>query len=253
MPGVAQQGRPLLFIVLAYVISYGLGLGAMVLWPHLGTSGLINHVMVLGPALAAVIALRRSGISPLAWFAGDWAETQLRWWWLLVPIVITLLALACFRWVGGSFSVMAVAESLVPLLVVQTFLIALPEEIGWRGYLSRTLLGSRSPLATSLIVGVIWGLWHGPKLLILPSLLLVSIAISILLTFAMGRLAAGVVFAIFVHGSFNAAIRAAEDQVAPEQTLAAFNAVALILGGAALLLAIAERHWFLARPTQTRR
>jgi membrane protease YdiL (CAAX protease family) len=52
------------------------------------------------------------------------------------------------------------------LLVVPFFLfdaIANGEEIGWRGYVLPRLQARHSALVSSLIVGVIWGLWHLPK------------------------------------------------------------------------------------------
>ncbi|MBO6504854.1 MAG: CPBP family intramembrane metalloprotease [Kordiimonadaceae bacterium] len=39
---------------------------------------------------------------------------------------------------------------------------ALGEEIGWRGYLTPALLARYSFPATSLIVGLVWALWHVP-------------------------------------------------------------------------------------------
>ena len=39
---------------------------------------------------------------------------------------------------------------------------SLGEEIGWRGFLLPELLKRMSPLAASLVLGVVWGLWHLP-------------------------------------------------------------------------------------------
>lgn len=38
----------------------------------------------------------------------------------------------------------------------------LPEEMGWRGYALDWLQKKHSPLASSLILGTIWGIWHVP-------------------------------------------------------------------------------------------
>ncbi|MCS7112017.1 MAG: CPBP family intramembrane glutamic endopeptidase [Ignisphaera sp.] len=43
---------------------------------------------------------------------------------------------------------------------------ALGEEIGWRGYIYR-VLGSKPNLYSTVAVGILWGLWHSPAILLL--------------------------------------------------------------------------------------
>jgi membrane protease YdiL (CAAX protease family) len=48
--------------------------------------------------------------------------------------------------------------SFLPLLIIGP----LSEEIGWRGYALPRLQTRWNPLASSLIIGLVWGLWHLP-------------------------------------------------------------------------------------------
>jgi len=64
--------------------------------------------------------------------------------------------------------VVAVAQ--VPLAyaaaVTVNALLAMGEELGWRGYLY-WLLGRRPTLASTLAIGACWGLWHAPAVVLL--------------------------------------------------------------------------------------
>jgi len=46
------------------------------------------------------------------------------------------------------------------ILALILFLFAMPEELGWRGYVLSKLLQQHSPLTAGLIVGILWGSLH---------------------------------------------------------------------------------------------
>jgi len=52
--------------------------------------------------------------------------------------------------------------ALVPTFFMILLLNALPEEYGWRGYVLGPMLDRSSALVASLILGLLWGLWHLP-------------------------------------------------------------------------------------------
>lgn len=52
-------------------------------------------------------------------------------------------------------------------MILVTIVLAFGEEAGWRGYLLPLLQSRLSALSASLVVGVVWFLWHIP-LLYLP-------------------------------------------------------------------------------------
>ena len=55
---------------------------------------------------------------------------------------------------------------LLQFLVVEFFLGAVSEELGWRGYALDELQTRYSALTSSLIIGVIWAFWHTPAFFI---------------------------------------------------------------------------------------
>jgi uncharacterized protein len=145
------------YIVLAYFFSIVLGLGLFV-------SLMFGLLALFGPAAAAFIvegvSRGRPGVREL------WA-TATRWrvhpgWYLAavaLPIVGTAIGQLLFVLAGNA--PLAVPGKVEPILLVLFFLV-IGEEIGWRGFLLRRLLTRTSPLVATLIVGVVWLLWHSP-------------------------------------------------------------------------------------------
>ena len=89
----------------------------------------------------------------------------------------------------------------------------LGEEIGWRGFLLPQLLKRHSPLAASLILGVVWALWHLPidlyagYLLEGPAAVLVRIIcvlpLTILFTWFYLQSKGNLLVAMLLHTSIN--------------------------------------------------
>jgi membrane protease YdiL (CAAX protease family) len=90
---------------------------------------------------------------------------------------------------------------------------SLGEEIGWRGFLLPRLLRRNSPLAASLILGVVWALWHlpvdlyagylleGPAAILIRTITLLPVAI--LFTWFYLQSTGNLLVALFLHTSIN--------------------------------------------------
>jgi len=89
----------------------------------------------------------------------------------------------------------------------------LGEELGWRGFFLPRLLQKNSALRASVILGVIWGLWHLPLYYKsweatpwkAPNFLLGVICFSVLLTALYVGTRGNLLLCVVMHWMFNAA------------------------------------------------
>jgi len=141
-------------------------------------------------------------------------QTALNWLFKLgsQPDLSSLYAQGSAAGMSDSlFSVVLTAQTVLlgPFLGL---LITLGEEYGWRGYLQPALT-KMGRVRGVLLVGIIWGIWHAPIILmgynypnhpVLGSLLMVLLCIGLafILGFAVLK-AKGVWIAAFLHALFN--------------------------------------------------
>jgi CAAX protease family protein len=136
------------------------------------SSNVFDLVLVLSPAISALIVTGltkgRAGIGALLgryriWRVGPgWYAVA-----LLLPAVTYLGAFSVNMLLGRSGAAVPPLPS-----VLTTFVAALvfefvfnQEEIGWRGFALPRMQAKWSALQASLVLGVIWGLWHIPLFL----------------------------------------------------------------------------------------
>jgi uncharacterized protein len=142
--------------------------------------GFLTILSGYGPALAAIIvvslAYGRQGLRELFGRLLMW-RVGIQWYLiaLFMPAFVILLAISINKWTGGaspdfSASGFSFGPAETPLLqkLVILFLVftlgfdGLGEEIGWRGFALPQLLERHSALISSLILGVLWAIWHFP-------------------------------------------------------------------------------------------
>jgi membrane protease YdiL (CAAX protease family) len=231
----------------------------------------------LGPLPAAVGAAAYEGGRPavrallvrsLAW--------RVPWPWYAVSLlgpagavaVAFLLSLA----LGSPLPPLppASAWQSLPLLAVVFLVIALIEEVGWRGYAQDRLRQPLGALSASLVVGVVWALWHLPQWWVPETGQAAKWPFAV---FAAGTVAQSVGLAWLYHGArasiLLVALAHAALNLAPEPWAAAWRLLpegergpypsvliaAVWVLAAALLIALAEprslTRWRRSRPRVT--
>ncbi len=100
----------------------------------------------------------------------------------------------------------------LPLFVLPFFLVDLisnGEEIGWRGYALPRLQANYNALISTLILGVVWGLWHLPKflshfdLVAFAWFMLHTLAFAIILTWLYNNTRGSLLLVSICHAAIN--------------------------------------------------
>jgi membrane protease YdiL (CAAX protease family) len=160
-------------VVTMFVLAYAL---TWVVWvPRAAGAdlGLVARLWTWMPAIAALITAVMLGKAAVR----DWAARLVRWrvpWYWYVAVVVgpaafSLVIAGCYTLLGGSFTAAlpwtATPAALLPVfLVVLTLTDGLGEEPAWRGFALPRLLESQGAIGASLVVGILWALWHLPLL-----------------------------------------------------------------------------------------
>jgi uncharacterized protein len=186
--------------------------------------GVLGQAWTWIPAIAALLAaaltggrgaLRELGSRLVRWRVG--------WQWYVVvilgPAAFSIAVAGIYALFGGSWAEAAPPAILVgPLVVLPLFLVILTltdglgEELAWRGFALPRLLTRYNALVASVVLGVIWALWHLPLLwtegngmfqLPVWLLLLDLTAKAILFTWVFLHTRGSVLIAMLFHGATN--------------------------------------------------
>jgi membrane protease YdiL (CAAX protease family) len=213
--GFLQRYPIIPFVILAYVLPLPI---MLLRFMDLPFEPLIIYASWT-PNIAAFLVLRfilreRGGIKKLI---SGWGKWRVRFGWYvaaLSPLFVSFLVAAIFLVHGSEprFPEQSVALPLVISLVLSTITGAMGEELGWRGFLLPRLQQRLGALSSSLIVGVVWALWHLP-LWFLPgygwdeipylAFALVAISTSVLMTWVLNNTDGSLVMASIIHLMMN--------------------------------------------------
>ena len=220
---IIQQRDPLIpFFLLTFLITWGLGAFAIFLPSQFQT--LVGELTETSPVYFLAIAAPTISATILAFAWDGWNGLKslyarlIHWrfsfkWYVLVLIVIPVVGWIAAHITGAS--PLKPTDTSAEFLMLLFYLLVtgpLCEELGWRGYALPRLLNRFSPFTASLILGVIWGVWHLPSFFVsgmvqkgmsILIFILYTPCLSILMTWVFQYTNGSVLSAVMIHYMVN--------------------------------------------------
>lgn len=239
-PGTCPTRRvfassPLLtFVLITFGVTW-IGWVPVAILSHVRDSRILANPLVslspfaFGPTAAGIIVTGmtegRAGVRRLMRRVVAW-RVRIGWYLvvLFLPLMTFLLAgylKAAVSRVPMDFTHTAIRvqyPDLSPLVLLVPALIAgvlwgpINEEIGWRGYALPYLQRRLSPFVASIVLGIMWGLWHLPlfwiKGMVQSEMPIFAFMVSILVntflyTWVHNNTSGSILMAIIMHNTFN--------------------------------------------------
>jgi len=203
------------FFIITYLINYSVTF-IHLYWIPLPSS-LVLILQIFSPSISALI---------LSAVIGGWAEIRrilsgfTRWkfgwvWYLaaglllLVPSGIALVYWALGNPIPGPEPGLSIGTLLGYFAL--TFVSGpLSEETGWRGFALPRLQEKYNAMISSIILGVLWALWHVPfyfqpttSLMPFPIFFVINIVLSIIFTWLYNNTKGSLIVCVLAHFCFN--------------------------------------------------
>ncbi len=214
------------FFVLTFILSYFGGVIAAIILQMLLPESLKDSADVVakfGPTFAGIImagvVAGKVGVKKLFDALLDF-RIHPGWYGyaLVLPFIIMILSLAIFQWNGGTLETgqwnTAALNSLLLLIPLKIFLGGgLGEELGWRGFALPQLQKRMSAFRASLLIWVVWTVWHFPAFFLASSrdgempiwmFTIFVFAVTILFTWAYNMTNGNLLIPVVFHGTANA-------------------------------------------------
>ena len=163
---------------------------------------------VFGPMAGAAFVTRQTGGSLWAWVAPvlSW-RAPLRWWGysLALPALLYAVVSLVLQLLGSPVDwrlALARSPDYAAGFLFVLVLGGAMEEPGWRGFGLPHLLQTRTPLRATLLLGLVWGIWHVP--VYGPLGFVVPMVLAFFYTYLWAK-TGSVLLCIVLHASFTPA------------------------------------------------
>lgn len=204
-----------IFFIVTYTISWAIWIPLISLgdsqFRMLGTFGPIISVLILTMSLEGKLGVKRLFRKFVMW--------QESYFWYLFSFlstgVVVYISIGIYRLIGGQklqFNDLSQWYLIIIIFLYVLFLSVLGEEAGWRGFVLPRLQQCYSALTSSLIIGILWALWHLPLFFIkgdfhesIPIMLFViqGVVLSIVYTWIYNNTNGSLLFVHLFHAASN--------------------------------------------------
>jgi membrane protease YdiL (CAAX protease family) len=128
-----------------------------------------------------------------------------------IAIIFPLAIFTSSYFIGKLLGInVKIQNNLFPIIIVSLLGIiigAIAEEIGWRSFFQPTLEQKHSPFISSLIVGLIWGIWHighfRNGIIFMLLFLIFTISVSIIIVYILKNMQYNLIISSPFHASIN--------------------------------------------------
>jgi membrane protease YdiL (CAAX protease family) len=205
------------FFLLTFLITWGLQVPGVLTLAGVMPGDVVGYMPlamlgIFGPMAAAVILTARregrAGVRALFW---PLAQFRVPARWYFVALVLPALGLSAGLYAlslagyGGDVVLFPGPERLVVIPVI-----AVAEEVGWRGYALPHLQRRHGPFVASVILGVVWALWHIPMFLavgipmsLMPLMIFHFVAGSLVFTWIWNRSGGSLLLVVLAHAALH--------------------------------------------------
>jgi hypothetical protein len=169
MNSITSPNRsPLKFFLLVFALSLPFfWAGAFTTFQLLPGIPVTALIAVFCPAAAAVILVylesETAGVRELLKRSFDFKRIRAKIWYapiFLLPPGLAVLQFGLRRWMGVPLPIPQISVVATLGMSLAMFIAALGEELGWSGYAIDPMQDRWGALPASILLGVVWAIWH---------------------------------------------------------------------------------------------
>jgi membrane protease YdiL (CAAX protease family) len=141
---------------------------------------------------------------------------------------------------------------ITPIIIFSILLGSTTEEIGWRSFLQTTLEKKYSVLLSSIILGIIWTLWHIERyfvgIVFMGIFMIITISFSIIIAMILKDTKNNIIVSTLTHSSFNLSFMIFFANSFTETKIMILVAIILTVG--AIISILTNRDYFIKNKSQ---